>query len=90
MLESKDHWQNIDSSGALDLTFALRACGPWGSERQIRSVTCNLPPETALSKDNCGAGAPPVANGREGVLVPNPKLVQIWNQLQRRKLDRRF
>jgi len=24
MLESKDHWQDIDSGGALDLTFAFR------------------------------------------------------------------
>src|SRR4051812_38169067 len=24
MLESKDHWQVLDSGGALDLTFALR------------------------------------------------------------------
>jgi tetratricopeptide (TPR) repeat protein len=30
--------QNIDSSGALDLTFALRARGLQGSERQIRST----------------------------------------------------
>jgi hypothetical protein len=29
----------IDSSGALDLTFALRVCGQQGSERQIRSTS---------------------------------------------------
>src|ERR1700731_5275715 len=28
-----------DSSGALDLTFALRVCGKHGSERQIRSTS---------------------------------------------------
>jgi hypothetical protein len=39
MLESKDHWQNIDSSGALDLTFALQERGKQGSERQIRSTS---------------------------------------------------
>src|SRR5580704_1322761 len=38
MSESKDHQQNIDSSGALDLTFALRMLGLQGSERQIRST----------------------------------------------------
>ncbi len=30
--------ENVDSSGALDLTFALRARGQQGSERQIRST----------------------------------------------------
>jgi hypothetical protein len=29
----RNHWQNIDSSGALDLTFALRMLGLQGSER---------------------------------------------------------
>src|SRR5262249_21266419 len=38
MLESKDHSQNIDFSGAMDLTFALRVRSRQGSERQIRST----------------------------------------------------
>jgi hypothetical protein len=38
MLESKGHWQNIDSSGALDLTFASLLFGWLGSERQSRST----------------------------------------------------
>src|SRR3984957_3608318 len=32
MLESKDHWQISNSSGALDLTFAFRTRGQLGSE----------------------------------------------------------
>src|SRR5436190_1564449 len=38
VLESKDHWEILDSSGALDLTFALRIRGSVGSECQIRST----------------------------------------------------
>jgi hypothetical protein len=38
MLESKDHQQEIDSSGALDLTFALGVRGQENGERQIRST----------------------------------------------------
>jgi hypothetical protein len=38
MLESKDRWQKWISSGVLDLTFAFRARGQYGSECQIRST----------------------------------------------------
>jgi hypothetical protein len=55
MLELKDHYQNIDSSGALDLTFALRGRGLDSSERQIRStrpafmhLLGNIPPHDLL------------------------------------------
>jgi hypothetical protein len=35
-LESEDQWKNIDSSGALDLTFASGVVGQQGSE--LKSV----------------------------------------------------
>ena len=55
MLKSKDHAQNIDSSGALDLTFA-RWRGLADGERQIRST----------SRRRLDLGRPP-----EGRLGPN-------------------
>jgi hypothetical protein len=42
MSESNDHQQSIGSSGALDLTFALRMLGLQGSERQMRSTSAAL------------------------------------------------
>jgi hypothetical protein len=41
----------IDFSGALDLTFALRMLGMWGSERQIRSTImafATIPPSSIV------------------------------------------
>ena len=37
MLEAKGHWQIISSSGALDLTFALRARG-WVRKRMSKPL----------------------------------------------------
>ena len=42
MLESKDRWQILDSSGALDLTFASQARCRVGSECRIRSTSRNV------------------------------------------------
>jgi hypothetical protein len=44
MLESKDHQQDNDSGGALDLTFAFRGSGQQDSERQIRSTSATQLP----------------------------------------------
>ena len=43
MLESKGPLEDINSSGAFDLTFASRTRGPVGSERQIRSTSAPIP-----------------------------------------------
>lgn len=53
MLESKDHWQILNSSGALDLTFALRALGWAGSE-------CQSAPLAFSASSSCSrfAGSP--------------------------------
>ena len=39
MLELEDHLQNLDSGGALDLTFTHESTASQGSERQIQSST---------------------------------------------------
>jgi hypothetical protein len=55
MLESKDHWQNFDSCGALDLTFATRQfCGE--ARRASLSDFANASPSLAsASGENDGS-----------------------------------
>jgi hypothetical protein len=50
MLESKDHQQIVNASGALDLTFASSACG-----RQVANV--KSAPLTGQTNQMCPIGA---------------------------------
>ena len=56
--------QDIDSSGALDLTFALPALGFQGTERQILSM------RSALAANRC---APVLVKVRQRLMTADPR-----------------